>query len=248
MTQVDKILCSIIIVSKDNLFDVTKTISSVLENCNLPAFAEILVVDDSVGHDIETYVTSFGFNRLKYFRGDGISLYSAMNIGIENATGSYLWFLNSGDCKSEDFNIASLELENADIIYGHTNYLVDGVCVRKQARPGFKLLNEQQLDNFLPCHQSILFRRGFIEDNSIRYDTRLKISADYRFLERIVESGSSILYRPVTISEFALGGMSNRYESISQVISHANEIKQTRRLNFFQFLLLAVKLCRKLSF
>ena len=52
-----------------------------------------------------------------------------MNIGIKNSKGKYLWFLNSGDQKSTSFDPNLLESENADIIYGNTNYSINNKIV-----------------------------------------------------------------------------------------------------------------------
>ena len=89
--------CSIIVVCKDNLADVKSTLLSILIKKNIINDVEVLVVDDSANNDIEEFIKSFNSEKIRFFRGDGISLYSAMNIGIRNSQGKYLWFLNSGD-------------------------------------------------------------------------------------------------------------------------------------------------------
>lgn len=246
--EVDGPCCSVIIVCKDNLSEIKSTIFSVLADGKMPTGTEIIIIDDSFNSNIAMFVESFQMETIFYFRGDGISLYSAMNIGIQKSHGKYLWFLNSGDIKSDEFIIDTLESEKEDIIYGNTSYIMDDVVVYKQTRPSFKLLKKNQLDNSLPCHQSILFRRQFIIRNNVVYDINLKISGDYKFLETLIDLGASILYRPITISEFKLGGISNRYKNLKQVISHAKEIKVTRNLTHVQFLLLTLKLCRKIRF
>ena len=240
--------CSIIVVCKDNLPEVKSTLLSLLTQNKISKVIEAIIIDDSHDHEIEKYVKSLHMENIFYFRGDGISLYSAMNIGIKNSQGKYLWFLNSGDQKSDNFNIDLLASENADIIYGNTNYCLNNRIVRKQLRPGFKFLETDQLNNFLPCHQSILFRRQFVIKNKVQYDVKLKISGDYKFIETLINFGATILYIPIIISEFKLGGISNKYKNLRQVISHAKEIKDTRRLSKFKFLVLAIKLCRKLKF
>lgn len=242
------IYCSVIVVCKDNLSEVKSTLSSLLTKKKILNGIEVIIIDDSHDHEIEKYIKFFQAENIHYFRGDGISLYSAMNIGIKNSQGKYLWFLNSGDRKSGNFDIDILASENADIIYGNTNYSLNNKIVRKQLRPGFKLLETDQLNNFLPCHQSILFRKQFVIKNKVEYDTKLKISGDYKFIETLINHGASILYISITISEFTLGGISNKYKNFQQVISHAKEIKYTRKLSKFEFLVLAIKLCRKLRF
>ncbi len=241
-------ICSIIVVCKDNLFEVKTTLFSIFNEKKINDDIEVLIIDDSVNKDIEVLIKSFQTENIHYFRGDGISLYSAMNIGIKKSQGKYLWFLNSGDRKSANFEIDLLSSENADIIYGNTNYFFNNKIVRKQLRPGFKLLETDQLNNFLPCHQSTFFRRQFVIENKVEYDIKLKISGDYKFIETLINLGASVLYIPITISEFMLGGISNKYKNLKQVISHAKEIRDTRKLSKLEFLILSLKLCRKLKF
>jgi hypothetical protein len=242
------IYCSVIIVCKDNLSEVKSTLLSLLTKKNLINGIEAFIIDDSHDQEIEQYVKSFRMKNIHYVRGDGISLYSAMNIGIKKSQGKYLWFLNSGDRKSANFEVDLLSSENADIIYGNTNYFFNNKIVRKQLRPGFKLLETDQLNNFLPCHQSTFFRRQFVIENKVEYDINLKISGDYKFIETLINLGASVLYIPITISEFMLGGISNKYKNLKQVISHAKEIRDTRKLSKLEFLILSLKLCRKLKF
>ena len=70
--------CSIIVVCKDNLADVKSTLLSILIKKNIINDVEVLVVDDSANNDIEEFIKSFNSEKVRFFRGDGISLYSAM--------------------------------------------------------------------------------------------------------------------------------------------------------------------------
>ena len=246
--KTDSLTCSVIVVCKDNLSEVKSTIFSVVGDREVPAGTEIIVVDDSANSDVENFVKSIQEEAIRYVRGDQISLYSAMNIGMTISRGKYLWFLNSGDFKSDEFKIVSLESETADIVYGNTTYIEVEKVISTLTRPTFKFLKERQLENSLPCHQSILFRRQFIIEHGVVYDTNLRISGDYKFVEALIECGASILYRPVMISRFTVGGMSNRYKNLGQVIVHAREIKETRNLSIFESLVLTLKLCRKIRF
>ena len=92
-------LCSIVIVCKNNLAEVKLTLSSVLVDKNFSKLCECIIVDDSHKDEIEKYIKFTKFDNIAYFRGDRKSLYSAMNIGIEKSIGKYVWFLNSGDRK-----------------------------------------------------------------------------------------------------------------------------------------------------
>lgn len=241
-------LCSIIIVCKNNLPEVKFTMQSLIEDKFVLDTCECIIVDDSQDDEILKYIVSLKAKHLKYCRGDGVSLYTAMNIGIKKSKGLYLWFLNSGDRKSVDFDLSKIKTNDADLIYGNTKYNKNGGTIYNKTWPTFHLANTNQLKNSLPCHQSILFKREFILSNKILYNAKLHISADYQFIQDCVKRSASIYYLPHFISEFTLGGISNHYNSIKSLLQHSYELRITRNLNKVEYFILTIKLCKKLLF
>ena len=238
-------LCSIITVSKDNLSDVKYTLDSIITDNKLVNNCECLIIDDSKDEKIAKYIENLNIQGLNYHRGDSKNLYSAMNIGIKKSTGQFLWFLNSGDKRSDDFNIQSLEFLKADLIYGNTRYTKNGLVYSEVSKPCFNLSELNQIKNSLPCHQSIIFRADFIRQNRIVYDDKLSISGDYQFISDCVHKFASIYYQPVYISDFTLGGASNFYRNLSAAIQHGKEISLTRNMSHFSTLKIKIKICIK---
>lgn len=241
-------MCSVIIVSKNNLVEVKYTVESLLISDKFFDHAEALIIDDSEDDDIRNYITNIRCPNIRWLKGDNSQLYSAMNIGISIASGKYIWFLNSGDRKAEDFLIDNISLFSSTIVYGNTAYMQGNQNVYNLIRPTFKLLDENQMKNALPCHQSILFERNFLEKHNIYYDISIPVSADYDFIQKCVHCGATITYLPIFFSEFSLGGISTRYKSFTQLFNHARGLKITRKLNYLQYVILIIKLCRKISF
>ena len=115
-------ICSIIVVSKNNLEDVKYTLDSLLHD-DFFSSCEVIVIDDSDNDAIKNYVLGIGSScNFVYLSGDGVSLYSAMNLGIENAQGDYIWFLNSGDRRAKEFSLDLLSKLDGDIVVGNTRY------------------------------------------------------------------------------------------------------------------------------
>ena len=241
-------LCSIITVSKNNLEDVIYTLESFINEPEFKLNSECLVIDDSEGEDIRKFVQSLSHKNIKWVKGDGISLFSAMNIGIKLAKGKYIWFLNSGDRKAKEINFKKITEFSSQIVYGNTRYLRNKSIERELIRPVFKLLDTQQMKNALPCHQSMLFERKFLVTREILYDDTILVSADYKFVQNCVHKGASITYYPIFFSEFSLGGISTHYKSFKSMLRHAKSLRATRKLSFLQYIVLILKLCRKISF
>mgnify|MGYP006115752735 CR=1 FL=1 len=238
--------CSIIVVAKNNVEDVRYTLDSltcddILEHC------EVLVVDDSDNLLISSAIENdYCRYPVQYISGDGMSLFSAMNIGINASVGEYLWFLNSGDRRAPEFTKFDLGAMHCDLIYGNTRYKREDGSTFEVNRPKFNLSETNELRNSLPCHQSIFFKRTFLQGAKIKYNLGIPVSADYDFIYKCIENGASVLYFPVMVCEFSLGGISTKYKNFKQLIMHAKGIKITRKLKFSQYCILILKLSRKL--
>ena len=58
---------------------------------------EVIVVDDGSEEDVESVVTSFNDNRIRYHRQDNKGAATARNTGIDLAKGEWIAFLDSDD-------------------------------------------------------------------------------------------------------------------------------------------------------
>lgn len=145
-------------------------------------------------------------------------IYDAMNKGIARARGTYILFLNAGDRLAAPDTLARLRDAIAALttsaapapafLYG------DSWEDRPGAPPALKKArsHDRIAYGMFTHHQAMLYRRDALDE--IRYNTRLRIAADYeftaRFLRRFAYQKKRILYCPFPICIFAPGGLSQR--------------------------------------
>ena len=88
----EELFLSIVIVTKDDerLADTLGSLS------NYPMGCEVVIVNGGSSFDESDSRLLAGLNA-RVIRDHGQGIYAAMNIGIKNAKGSYIWFVNCGD-------------------------------------------------------------------------------------------------------------------------------------------------------
>lgn len=156
-------MISVITVVKNGVSSLEKTLLSVLNQNN--ANLELIVIDgfssDGTIEIIQRYQ-----KHIKYWVSEPDNgIYDAMNKGIDNASGDFLFFLNSGD------------------------YIVGDVLSKVTSAPIFLpvmyksfsgKIKYQKITSYLLglpiSHQGIIF-----ENKGIKYDLDYKISSDYDF-------------------------------------------------------------------
>lgn len=105
-------------------------------------------------------------------------IYNAMNIGLEQATGDFVQFLNAGDTLLKPDSLQKIcsvaaASPDADFIYGDFDYL--GQTCR--ARP--LETDPARRGRMATSHQAMFFARNTI--GSQRYPEKYKIASDYAF-------------------------------------------------------------------
>jgi glycosyltransferase involved in cell wall biosynthesis len=141
-------------------------------------------------------------------------LYDAMNKGLQNAKGEYVWFMNAGDEIAEMDAIEKLKilsLNQPDIIYSDTilvNNAGDFVGLRSEVLPHKipeKLTWEGYNKGMLVCHQSFIVKRTlapkYIEDN---------LSADIDWEIKCLKLAKNVVAYGGILSKYLEGGASHQ--------------------------------------
>lgn len=134
-------------------------------------------------------------------------LYDAMNKGIMHATGSYLCFLNAGDCLYDKDTIANIvasaeageaagQSGKADdgglfsVIYGETDIVDDnGTFLHHRHHKAPECLTWRSFrDGMLVCHQSFYANTAIAKQTP--YNLKYRLSADVDWCIRIMKEGS----------------------------------------------------------
>jgi glycosyltransferase involved in cell wall biosynthesis len=139
-------------------------------------------------------------------------LYDAMNKGLQQAKGKYVWFINSGDRLFSTDTVERIEnlyqqYPHADIFYGQTlladeNDHVTGM--RRKVAPE-NLTAKSLTMGLVVCHQSILVRREIAP----AYDLSYKIAADYEWVLASLEASKEIVNTYLILSRFLENGFSS---------------------------------------
>ena len=144
-------------------------------------------------------------------------IYDAMNKGVKNASGKYLYFLNSGDTLSTPFVIKEMieSLDGSDILIGRVNMSFCGKIVDKTA-----LLSEKDMSLYYMYlhginHQSAIIKRDLLVETP--YDTSIKLGADWKFfVQTIVLSGVTVKFLDFIFTNYDISGISSNTEEVKR--------------------------------
>lgn len=149
-------------------------------------------------------------------------LYDAMNKGLKQAAGDYVWFINAGDtlysADTVQGIVNKLTRQNTlpDVIYGETE-IVNGegdvLGMRRLKAP--KTLTWKSFKmGMLVCHQSFIAKRSIAPE----YDQTYKFSSDFDWCIRCLKQASTIRNTKMTLSHFLDEGMTtvNRKASLKE--------------------------------
>ncbi len=199
---------SIITIVYNNVRDIEYTILSVLDQSynNI----EYIVIDGKSTDGTLEVIKKYK-NRITTCiseRDEGI--YDAMNKGLEQATGDYVLFLNSGDALYDKDTIATVveKGNNADIIYGDTKLIDEQHHVIGDRRHKAPSTFDWQSFRFGMniCHQAIYIKR----DITSPYDLKYQLSADIDWVIRAAKKAKTTQYINTYVARYLVGGMSQK--------------------------------------
>lgn len=183
---------------------------------------EYIIIDggssDKTTQIIDQYKTGIAYSISEPDKG----LYDAMNKGMKQATGDYLWFVNAGDtlysADTVQGMVAKLVKGKAlpDVIYGETE-IVDGegnVLGMRRLKAPKKLTWKSFRMGMLVCHQSFIAKRSIAPEYNLTY----RFSSDFDWCIRCLKQASVIHNMRMTLSHFLEEGMTtnNRKASLKE--------------------------------
>ncbi|MDR1757429.1 MAG: glycosyltransferase [Bacteroidales bacterium] len=156
------------------------------------------VIIDGASRDTTVDIIRQHASRVSYWSSEpDQGLYDAMNKGLLQATGEYVWFLNAGDALPCPDTVARLmqQLTNSeplpDIIYGETD-LVDihgNFIAHRRLKAPEHLSWKSFRKGMTVCHQSFIVKREIAP----LYDLQYQFSSDYDWCIRCMKK-SKILH------------------------------------------------------
>lgn len=157
-----------------------KTIESV-RNQAYPDL-EIVVVDDGSTDNTREVITALGDNRIRYFYKENGERGAARNFGAKQATGDYLFFLDSDDLIKPGYFEKAMELierTKPKCIHIPYNYLVNGVEKTGPDLSG-NILKLERTQNRFACQ--IIVHKSCMENFQFSENRNFKIGEDWYFI------------------------------------------------------------------
>ena len=144
---------------------------------------------------------------------DGI--YDALNKGIKYASGDIIGILHSDDQFADRFVIEDVVAEfiknNYDFLYGDLLYVSQKTShkiIRKWVAGKFD--KNKLRYGWMPPHPTMFLKSEVYKDIG-HYDTKYKISADYKFMLKLLSKKNYTCgYIPRVLSVMRMGGVSNK--------------------------------------
>lgn len=206
-------LISIVTVNYNNIEGLKRTCASVqAQDSNL---YEHIVIDGGSTDGSAAFLKNKDQSFSYWVSEKDNGIYHAMNKGIEKCTGTYIYFLNSGDTFYANSVISAFVNENplADLVYGNVNVkLLNGVNKIKEMPVHLSIGTTL---TFTITHQAMFHKKTLF--NVHNYNEIYKIIADWIFYnEAIIINKASYTHINLVIANFESGGLSSNVATAEQ--------------------------------
>lgn len=208
-TQLNKPLVSIITVVYNSEAFIEKTILSII-NQSFSSIEYIIVDGGSTDATIEI-IKKYEKYISKWITEKDCGLYDAMNKGLNMATGTYVWFINSGDEAFSESVLMDIfeKTENfPDVVYGETeiiDYKGQSIGMRRHQSPE-NLTWKSLRYGMKVCHQSVLVKKVIAGNYNLKY----RYSSDFEWLIEVLKKANTIYFSQMIISKFMDGGQTSK--------------------------------------
>lgn len=155
-------------------------------------------------------------------------IYDAMQKGVRAARGTWVNFMNAGDCFETGFTpekILAHDDGQSGVIYGDYRVRYKTFSEVRKAEPLGELWTSVRF-----CHQSAFYRRELLEKFPFSHGL---ITADFEQAWRMYLAGVNFSYLPETIASFAHTGVSSKTKIRIQTEIEQTILKSDRRFSSF---------------
>lgn len=193
---------SIITAVRNNKDGIRQTLDSIIEQ-TYPN-VEVIVIDGASTDGTREIIEEHYATRIaKFVSEPDKGVYDAMNKGIALSTGVFVNFMNSGDRFHAQDSIEQMQLTDGNqLFYGDTCVTYYDGTYRERPHEFFKTW--MKFKGVGICHQTMFFPGE--ELRKLRYDLSYRIVADYALVYELWKKGTTFVYRPQIVADYAWGG------------------------------------------
>ncbi|MCC5612601.1 glycosyltransferase [Nostoc sp. CHAB 5834] len=200
---------SIITINLNNQIGLDRTIKSVLNQTDYTY--EFLVIDGASTDGSLDTIKNFS-SKIHYWVSEADNgIYHAMNKGIQQASGKYCLFLNSGDWLDDSSVLETFcdQNYNTDLVVGGCH-----VVAQEKRIYTYQLKDELTFQSFYKAtipHQSTFIKRTLFETLGV-YNESYMIHGDYDFwIRSVIVNQCTIASFNYVVSNYNMEGISNNY-------------------------------------
>jgi putative colanic acid biosynthesis glycosyltransferase len=163
--------------------------------------------------------------RLRVLIQESSGIYAAMNLGLQDARGQFIYFMNAGDRFSTD---SVLDGALKEILATPVGLVVGGYSVDREKKNDFilsrKLISELDFafNRRSGCHQSMLFRTEVLTKTG-GFDLRYSLASDFDSVLKVIRSSGALRVAEV-YSLIEPGGVAD--QGIFKVHQEKHEIRR----------------------
>lgn len=150
---------------------------------------ELLLIDDGSPDDSGRICDEYALKdpRIRVLHKENGGVSSARNLGLDNACGEYVTFVDSDDWLSNDslqVCIDEIEKNNLEALQFGFFYVTDDIEIPRVKTATMLLNGEQyiQADSFNVCVGGGIYKRDIIEEHQLRFPKELKLAEDQFFV------------------------------------------------------------------
>jgi len=203
---------SIITVAYNNQKYVSECIESVLNQTHKDI--EYIVIDGASTDGTLDVINNYKDRMFKIVSEPDKGIYDAINKGIDLATGDIVGILNSDDMYASDMVLekvnSAFEDSGAQSCYGDLVYVSHNKSRIIRYWKSGEYNKELIMKGWMPPHPTFFVKR-VIYDKLGRFNTDLKIAADYDLILRFMAKGGiTTFYVPEVLVNMRIGGHSNK--------------------------------------
>jgi len=193
---------SIITVSLNSAATIGATINSIL-NQTFTDFEYLVLDGGSIDGTVEILQANSEHGKLIYNSEKDNGIYDAMNKGLKQARGEWIYFIGSDDVLySEDVleKIFAMDSADAQVIYGNVQLLHSGKIYDG-------LFDHEKLSQNNICHQAMFVKKSLYERIG-GFNNKYPIAADYEFNMKWMGMGIPSFYTTETVAIYNEQGLS----------------------------------------
>lgn len=195
---------------------IEKTLQSIAEQ-DYPNI-EYLIIDGKSKDNTLDIVARYQPHISKIVSEPDKGIYDAMNKGLEEATGEYIWYVHADDQIYASNTLSQImeNHQNEDFIYGKALLVNEKGEERsletRKSHPNAKTLTWKTMKQGMAIsHQAMLVRRTLAP----KYDLTYRYVADFDWLIRVLKHSRSVRDTGTYWCRFAEGGISTQHRNAS---------------------------------